>query len=179
MVTRDKRIVLGVTGSIAAYKSADILRTLIEKGLKVSVVMTKEAEHFITPLTLEALSGEKVYTSLLDEPWKMPHIFLAREADLLLIVPATANIIAKLANGLADDLLTCIAMATKAKIFIAPAMNTEMWNNSFLQENVAKLKKAGVKIIPPAKGNLACGEYGDGHIADEESILKEVLRFLK
>ena len=133
---KKKRVILGVTGSIAAYKSAEIIRGLIEKGLRVSVIMTKEAEHFITPLTLASLSGEKVYRRMFDkkdDPQDMPHITLAREADIFLIAPATANIIGKLANGIADNLLTCIALATQAPIFIAPAMNTQMYQNRIVQ----------------------------------------------
>ena len=173
---------MGVTGSIAAYKSADILRRLKEKGLKVSVVMTKEAEHFITPLTLSSLSGEKVYTSMFSDgenSWQMPHIHLAEEAAALLIAPATANVIAKLAHGMADDLLTCLALSIRAPILIAPAMNTQMYKNIFVQENCQKLKKQGVTFIDPVKGELACGTVGEGHIADEEKIVKAVLSSLK
>ncbi|MBP9853881.1 MAG: phosphopantothenoylcysteine decarboxylase [Candidatus Omnitrophica bacterium] len=178
---KKRRIILGVTGSIAAYRSADITRALIEKGLRVSVVMTKTAENFITPLTLSSLSGEKVYTSMFDGSFdgKMPHIDLASEADALLIAPATADIIGKLSNGLADDLLTCIALGTKAPIFLAPAMNTEMYQNKIVQDNCTKLKKHGVKFIDPVKGKLACGVVGDGHIADEQTIIKTILDFLK
>ncbi|HLF18913.1 MAG TPA: flavoprotein [Candidatus Omnitrophota bacterium] len=177
-----KRVILGVTGSIAAYKSADIARRLIEKGLKVSVVMTKEAEYFITPLTLSSLIGEEVYRGTFDSSsngWAMPHIQLAKKADVLLIAPATANIIAKLAHGFADDLLTCVALGAKAPILIAPAMNTEMYKNKFVQNNCAVLKKHGVAFIDPTKGKLACGDTGEGHIADEEDIVRAVLRALK
>ena len=181
MTTRQKKIVLGVTGSIAAYKSADILRRLCEKGFKVSVVMTKEAECFITPLTLSSLSGEKVYRGTLDQElsWQMPHISLAQEADAVVIVPATANIISKMALGLADDLLTCIFLATRAPVLIAPAMNTEMYSHKTIQENCAKLKKLGVKFIEPVKGKLACGTTGDGHIASETDIVNAILKILK
>jgi phosphopantothenoylcysteine decarboxylase/phosphopantothenate--cysteine ligase len=177
-----KKIVLGVTGSIAAYRSANLIRQLIEKGLDVSVVMTKEAEHFITPLTLSSLSGEKVYRDMFgqfDDPLAMPHITLAKEADILLISPATANIIGKLASGIADNLIACIALATKAPIFIAPAMNTEMYHNEIVQENCRKLKKHGMKFIDPVKGKLACGTTGDGHIADEKDIVRTVLMAVK
>jgi phosphopantothenoylcysteine synthetase/decarboxylase len=182
-VLKNKKIILGVTGSIAAYRSADIARALLEKGLKVSVVMTKEAEHFITPLTLSALIGEDVYGEMFGkesrEAWKMPHIQLAEEAGLLLIAPATANIIAKLAHGFADDLLSCIAVCTKAPILIAPAMNTQMYRNRFVQNNCDILRKAGVGFIAPQEGKLACGVTGEGHIADEQTIIKAVLRSLK
>jgi len=180
-VIKPKRVVLGVTGSIAAYKSADLIRAFIEKGFRVSVVMTKEAGHFITPLTLSSLSGEKVFGGMFDsaEASDMPHITLARDANVLLIAPATANIIGKLAHGIADDLLTCIALATNASILIAPAMNTEMYKNAAVQDNCRILKKRGIKIIDPVKGKLACGTTGDGHIADEEAIIKAVVRSMR
>jgi len=179
---RQKRVVLGVTGSIAAYKSADIIRRLTEKGFRVSVVMTKEAEHFITPLTLTSLSGEKVCRGMFDkkgDPESMPHISLAQEADVFLIAPATANIIGKLAYGIADNLLTCIALATQAPIVIAPAMNTQMYRNKIVQENLQKLKKRGIYFVDPVKGKLACGVTGEGHLADETTIVRTVLRVAK
>lgn len=181
-MANQKRIILGVTGSIAAYKSADIIRQLQEKGFRVSVVMTKEAEYFITPLTLSSLAGEKVYRGMFadgDESWAMPHIALAQEADALLIAPATANIIGKIAGGMADDLLTCLALATNAPILIAPAMNTAMYQNKIVQENCFKLKKHGVQLIAPAKGRLACGRVGEGHIAEVDEIIKAVVRAVK
>jgi phosphopantothenoylcysteine decarboxylase/phosphopantothenate--cysteine ligase len=181
-VAKKKRVILGVTGSIAAYKAAEIIRRLIEKGLRVSVVMTKEAEHFITPLTLAGLSGEAVSREMFDQsgdPAAMPHIDLAKEADLFLIAPATANIIGKLAHGIADNLLTCIALATRAPIMIAPAMNTQMYQNKIVQENCRKLKKNGMQFIDPVEGKLACGTTGTGHIADEATIIKAALRAVK
>ena len=182
MATKQKRIILGVTGSIAAYKSADIIRRLIEKGFKVTVVMTREAELFIAPLTLSSLSGEKVYRGAFDQEeasWQMPHIQLAQEADAFLIAPATANVISKMANGLADDLLTCIFLTIKAPVLIAPAMNTEMYQHKIIQENCAKLKAMGVQFIDPVKGKLACGTTGDGHIADVEIVVKSVLDIVR
>lgn len=173
---------MGVTGSIAAYKSADILRRLCEKGFKVSVVMTKEAERFITPTTLSALAGEKVYGEMFapdDDSWQMPHIRLAQEADILLVAPATAAMIGKLACGIADNLLTCIALATKARIFIAPAMNTAMYQNKIVQENCARLKALGAYFIEPVNGKLACGTTGEGHIADVDTIVDAVVRGVK
>ena len=181
-MTKPKRIILGVTGSIAAYKSADILRRLSEKGFKVSVVMTKEAERFITPMTLSALAGEAVYREMFeqdDDSWQMPHIRLAEEAGVLLVAPATAAIIGKLAYGIADNLLTSVAPATKAKLLIAPAMNTEMYQNRIVQENCARLKSFGADFIDPVKGKLACGTTGEGHIADAETIVAAVVRVLK
>lgn len=170
---------LGVTGSIAAYKSADLVRRLMETGFKVSVVMTKEAEHFITPLTLSSLSGEKVYQGMFgrdDDSYKMPHIELAKQADIVLIAPATANIIGKLAHGLADDLISCIVLGTKAPVIVVPAMNTEMYENKIVQQNCSLLKKNGIKFIDPVKGKLACGITGEGHIADTQEIVKAVVK---
>ncbi len=181
-VKKNNRIILGVTGSIAAYKSADIIRLLMSRGFRVSVVMTKEAENFITPLTLSSLSREEVFCSLFFDSnvdKNMLHIDLAKEADLFLIVPATANIIGKIACGLADDLVSCIAMATKAPILIAPAMNTQMYENKIVQSNCKKLKEFGVRFIDPVVGNLACEMVGIGHIADNDKIVEEVLRVLK
>ena len=177
-MAKSRKIILGVTGSIAAYKAGDIIRRLQDQGLEVKVVMTKEAERFITPLTLETLCGGKVYRSLFDdaEAWRMDHIQVAQEADMILIAPATANIIGKLANGIADDLLTCMAIATKAKIVIAPAMNIEMYRNKIVQENIAKLKRHGVSFIEPVEGKLACGTVGIGHLAEVEDIVKMVLQ---
>jgi phosphopantothenoylcysteine decarboxylase/phosphopantothenate--cysteine ligase len=177
---KDKTIVLGVTGSIAAYKAADLTRSLLEAGLKVSVVMTKEAENFITPLTLASLSGEKVYRDLFDDnSVEMPHISLAKDASAVVIAPATANVIGKIANGLADDLLTCIVLATRAPVFIAPAMNVEMYKNKIVQENCEKLKKLGYHFIEPIYGKLACGDVGQGHIASEKEILLSVMKLMK
>lgn len=181
-MAKPKRIILGVTGSIAAYKSADILRRLLEKGFKVSVVMTKEAERFITPTTLSALAGEKVYREMFgrdDDSWQMPHIRLAEETDVLIVAPATAAIIGKLAHGIADNLLTCIALATRAKILIAPAMNTGMYQNRIVQENCARLKAFGAHFIDPVKGKLACGATGEGHIADVDTIVDAVVLAVK
>jgi len=181
-LVKQKTVILCVTGSIAAYRSADLTRALIEKGLKVSVVMTKEAEYFITPLTLASLSGEQVFLDMfghLDDPLAMPHITLAQKADVVLIAPATANMIGKLAGGIADDLIACIVLATKAPVLIAPAMNTQMYRNPIVQENCRKLAKHGMTIINPVEGKLACGVTGDGHIADENDIVKAVARALK
>lgn len=171
-----KKIVLGVTGSIAAYKAADIIRRFQEQKCDVSVVMTKEAAQFITPLTLAGLSGKDVFCDMFEKDgWRMGHLELAK-ADALVIAPATANIIAKLACGIADDLLSTIAISTKSPIYIAPAMNEDMYKNSIVQDNCAKLKKHGVKFIEPVKGKLACGIVGVGHLADIEDIVKTVLK---
>lgn len=177
MVKKIKKVVLGVTGSIAAYKAGDIIRRLMDSGCDVTVIMTKEAEEFITPLTLSSLCGKQVYSSMFDRSqsaWAMPHIQLAKETDVLLIAPATANVIAKLAHGLADDLLTCTAITTRAPIIIAPAMNTEMLENKIVQENCKKLKNCGFRFIEPTLGKLACGVTGLGHLAEVDEIVKAV-----
>ena len=176
-----KQIVLGVTGSIAAYKSADLIRRLQEKSFDVKVIMTKEAEQFITPLTLASLSGHSVYGTLFDaqeNPWQMNHIQLARQAAAIVIAPATANIIGKLASGIADDLLTCTVLAPRVPVLIAPAMNDEMLDNPVVQENFRKLKNFGFKFVRTVKGKLACGIFGDGHLAEIEDIIKEVVKLV-
>lgn len=169
-----KHIVLGVTGSIAAYKSADLIRRLGDGGATVSVIMTKEARQFITPLTLSSLSGQKVYGDLFED-WgrdgPMSHIQLARDADAIVVAPATANVIAKLAHGLADDLLTCTVLATRAPVVVAPAMNEGMFQNKIVQENCRTLKECGFVFVNPVKGQLACGVYGEGHLAEVETIV--------
>ena len=179
---KNKNIVLGVTGSIAAYKACDVLRRLQEKGCHVSVVMTKEAEKFVSAMTFANLSGGETYGDMFEsqgQSWSMHHIALAQKASLILIAPATANIIGKLAHGISDDLLTCIAITTKAPILIAPAMNNEMYKNSIVQENIAKLKKHGFQFIDPVKGQLACGINDIGHLAEVEHIVSVALRSLK
>ena len=172
---------MGVTGSIAAYKAGDIIRRLQDQGLDVTVIMTAGAEKFITPLTLETLSGHPVYQDMFarDVDWDMAHISLAKKADVLLVAPATANVIGKMSAGIADDLLTCTAVTTKAPIIVAPAMNTDMFTNPIVMENVAKLKKHGVRFIEPKEGKLACGDVGKGALADVDEIVKAVVDLLK
>ena len=182
MKTNPKKILLGVTGSIAAYKSAEIIRRLQDKGFAVTVIMTKEAERFITSVTLGSLSGHKVYRDMFEEndsAWHMNHLQLAKEADLLLIAPATANIVAKLACGITDDLLTCIALATEAKIVVAPAMHAEMYRNKIFQRNCRQLKDFGMTVIDPVRGKLACGTVGEGHLADVDDIVKAVISLIR
>ncbi len=173
-----RNIVLGVAGSIAAYKSAEIISQLIKQGFDVSVVMTKEAEAFITPLTLSVLSGNKVYRGMFEEPrdWDVEHVSLADAASLVLIAPATAHLIAKLAAGFCDDLLTCIVAATKAPVVLAPAMNDNMYNHKVTQGNIERLEKVGYKFIGPKEGRLACGRQALGCLADVEDIVKAVKR---
>jgi phosphopantothenoylcysteine decarboxylase len=167
-----KSIVLGVTGSIAAYKSAELTSLLVKQGHDVFVVMTHDATEFITPLTLQTLSKNPVTTSFYDEKenWRPGHIQLADRANLLLIAPATANIIAELAHGLASHPLAAIALATRAPILIAPAMNGKMWENAATQENVATLKSRGADFIGPEEGMLACGYEGIGRLWKVDDI---------
>src|ERR1700716_175137 len=172
LTTAPKSIVLGVTGSIAAYKSAELASLLVKQGHDVFVVMTHDATEFITPLTLQTLSKNPVTTSFYDEKenWRPGHIQLADRASLLLIAPATANIIAELAHGLAGHPLAAIALATRAPILIAPAMNGKMWENAATQENVATLKSRGVDFIGPEEGMLACGYEGLGRLWKVDDI---------
>ncbi|MCO5052116.1 MAG: phosphopantothenoylcysteine decarboxylase [Verrucomicrobiae bacterium] len=173
-----KQIVLGVTGSIAAHKAADLTSQLTKAGHHVHVVLTADAQRFITPLPFQVLSRNPVITSLYDEEdgWRPTHIRLADEADLLLLAPATANVIAKLAHGLADDALTCIALALPpaVKVLIAPAMNGKMWLHPATQENVSRLKARGVEFIGPAEGLLSCGYEGIGRLWPVEEIAQRV-----
>lgn len=170
------RIILGVTGSIAAYKAADLASQLTKAGHSVTCVMTKEALEFITPLTLRTLSKNPVITDLFaeKEAWQPGHIQLADEADLLLIAPASANIIACMANGFANDALTAIALATRAPILIAPAMNGKMWQHPATVKNVETLRGFGAQFVEPAEGMLACGYEGVGRLAEVDTILQAV-----
>jgi phosphopantothenoylcysteine decarboxylase/phosphopantothenate--cysteine ligase len=177
-----KHILLGVTGSIAAYKACEIIRCLQRQGMDVAVVMTEEAKQFVTPLTFASLSQNRVYTDMFLKDfndWDVEHVSLAEKADLLLVAPATANIIGKLSAGMADDFLSCVAMATKAPVVLAPAMNEGMYTNKIVQENIKKLKGHGVHVVSPVKGRLACGSVGEGHLADVEVIVKKVCALLK
>lgn len=179
-MSKAKKIVLGVTGSIAAHKAADLASLLTKAKCDVHVVMTEDAQQFITPLPFKTLTRNPVVTNLYDEEegWKPAHIRLADEADLLLIAPATANVIAKLANGISDDALTCIALALNpnAKILIAPAMNGKMWLHPATQQNVKILKSRGVKFIGPDEGMLSCGYEGVGRLWPVEKIAAFVLK---
>ncbi len=172
-----KQILLGVSGGIAAYKSAELVRLLRKQGAVVRVVMTQSATQFITPLTFQALSGYPVHVDLLDADTEsaMSHISLARWADVLLIAPATANIIAKCCHGLADDLLSTLYLAVECPVYIAPAMNQAMWHKMITQENIAKLQSQGVRIIDPESGEQACGEIGVGRMAEPATICEQLL----
>jgi len=173
-----QRIVVAVSGGIAAYKSAEVVRELVRHGATVRVVLTRAAQEFITPLTLQTLSGHPVGTDTFDltQESEIGHIQLADAAQVLLVAPATANVIAKLACGLADDLLTTVALATRAAIVVAPAMNVHMWENPIVQENVARLRSRGVRVIEPARGSLACGYEGQGRLPDTPVLVAEVER---
>jgi len=179
---QNANIVLGVTGSIAAYKAAEIASRLAKQGADLHVVMTADAQKFITALPFKTLSRHPVVTDLYDEEegWKPTHIKLADEADLLLIAPATANILAKLAHGVADDALTCIALALNPKtpILIAPAMNGKMWLHPATQANVQTLKSRGAEFIGPEEGMLSCGYEGIGRLFDPEKIVERALALL-
>lgn len=172
-------IVLGVTGSIAAYKAADLTSRLAKQEVAVHVVLTADAQRFITPLAFKTLSRRPVVTDLYDEEegWKPTHIKLADQADLLLIAPATANILAKMAHGIADDALSCIALALnpKARILIAPAMNGKMWLHAATQQNVRLLQERGVLFIGPEEGLLSCGYEGLGRLWNTEEIATRAL----
>jgi len=175
-----KHIIVGVTGSVACYKALDIIRALQRIGLSSEVILTKEAEEFIRPLIFQSISGNKVTRSdLFDRPevWDIGHISLAEKAGLILVAPATANIIGKVAHGICDDMLTCTICAAKAPVLFAPAMNENMYKNRIVQENIRTLKKAGYHFTGPVKGRLARGSEGIGHIQDVETIIKE-LRYL-
>jgi len=172
-------IIIGITGSIAAYKAADITSQLVKDGHEVHVVMTQSATEFITPLTLQVLSRNPVLVSLEDEKqaWKPGHIDLADRADLMVIAPASANTIGNMANGLAPDPLTSIYLATKAKILIAPAMNGKMWDHPANQRNVTTLKNDGCHFIGPEEdGMLACGYEGKGRLQDTSLILEKIAK---
>ena len=177
---RDRMIVLAVTGGIAAYKSATLVRELKKSDAEVLVIMTEDATEFITPLTFETISQNPVAVNMFDRnnKWTLEHIALADRADLLIVAPATANIIAKLAAGICDDLLSCTVCASKAKVLIAPAMNENMYNHKITQSNIAKLKSCNYKFVLPRKGLLACGEEGVGCLAEIAEIVKEVKKIL-
>ncbi|AMC94295.1 phosphopantothenoylcysteine decarboxylase [Erysipelothrix larvae] len=172
------RIILGVTGSIAAYKAADLANSFTKEGHEVHVIMSKAATEFITPMTLQVLSKNYVNTDVMVEPdpQRIEHIDLVKEADVLLIAPATANIIGKIANGIADEIVSTVALAGhELKKYIAPAMNTRMYENPVMQENLLKLEKLGYTIIEPRSTLLACRDVGKGAMATVETILAEVM----
>jgi phosphopantothenoylcysteine decarboxylase / phosphopantothenate---cysteine ligase len=176
----DKTIVLGVTGGIAAYKAADLASKLTQAGAKVRVIMTQSAQELVSPLTFESLTSNPVVTDMFrtTSEHRINHISLAEIADVILVAPATANIIAKIANGLADDMLTTTILATRASVIIAPAMHTRMWQNPITRENVERLKQRGFYIIEPASGRLASGGYGPGRFPETDAIIGHVQKVL-
>ena len=173
-------VVLGVTGGIAAYKACELLRLLQKRGIDVFVVMTQNACRFVAPLTFETLSGHPVAVDTFDRPqtWEVEHIALAKRADLFLIAPATANIVGKMACGIADDMLSTTVMATRAPVLVAPAMNTGMWENAAVQQNVKTLRARGVEIVAPVSGHLACGDSGAGKLEDVAVIAERACELL-
>lgn len=177
----DKTIILGITGSIAAYKAADIASKLVQAGASVEVIMTESATRFITPLTLSSITGRPVVTSMweLDSEFSIEHVALAEAADAVAIAPATADIIARLACGIADDMLTCTVLATKAPVIVAPAMNANMFQNPVTQDNLAKLKSRGFVIVGPGYGRLASGKVGFGRLAEIDKIMETIGQVLE
>ncbi|MDT8068869.1 MAG: bifunctional phosphopantothenoylcysteine decarboxylase/phosphopantothenate--cysteine ligase CoaBC [Terriglobia bacterium] len=179
------KIALGVSGGIAAYKAAEVMRQLQDRGIQVQVVMTRAAQEFVRPLTFAALSGEKVITDMFGEGHAEPnvesaveHIAIAQSIDALLVVPATADLLAKFANGIANDFLTTLYLATKAPVIVAPAMNVNMWEHEATRKNLETLRQRGVKIVEPGSGYLACGMVGAGRLAEPETIVEATLETL-
>src|SRR5205823_4086536 len=179
------KVALGVSGGIAAYKAAELVRLLQDRSMRVQVIMTRAAQEFVRPLTFAALSGEKVITDLFGEGAQEPniesaveHIAVAQAIDALVVAPATADVIAKFANGLADDFLSTLFLATTAPVVVAPAMNVNMWENAATQANLAKLRERGVRVVTPDEGYLACGMTGPGRLAANASVVVAVLEAL-
>ncbi len=181
MKDKSGEIIICVTGGISAYKACEVVRYLKKRGFGITVLMTKEAVNFVGPLTFKTLTQRQVIVDMFSDEvnWDPAHIALADRADLVVVVPATANCIGKLAQGICDDIIGCVIMATKAKIMICPAMNENMYGHPALQKNLAVLKGFGCKIIGPIKGELACGKTGIGHLADVDDIVSEIEKFFK
>ena len=182
MAKKKKEIILGITGSIAAYKACDIINSLRRLGFNIIPVMTKEAKNFISALTLQTLSDNKVIEDMFAPPpedFNPLHTSLAERADLVLVAPATANIIGKIACGICNDILSCTICSTKAPVLIAPAMNDRMYNNKIISGNISRLKKLGYIFIGPVSGRLACGYRGMGHLASVDAIVHQVKKVLK
>lgn len=173
-------VVLGVTGGIAVYKACDLVSRLKKLGANIDVIMTKSATEFVAPLTFQSLALNRVVTDMFDAPqtWDIEHISLAKKADIFVIAPATANIIGKIAGGIADDMLSTTVMATRAPVLIAPAMNTQMYENPIVQENIRKLKALGYYFVEPESGRLACNDVGKGKLANPEEILRQIQKVL-
>ena len=177
----NKKILLIICGGIAAYKSLEIIRLLKKNGVTIKTILTKSGAEFVTPLSIASLSQSKVYQDLfsIEDEAEMDHISLSRWADLILIAPATANTISKLANGNSDDLASTVALASNKKIFIAPAMNVRMWNHQSTKQNIAKLKTYNYRLIGPEIGDMACGEYGEGKMSEPQEIINELESYFK
>lgn len=175
-----KTVVIGVCGGIAAYKALDVVSKLVKENINIHVIMTESAARFVQPLSFQSLSMNKVVVDMFEEPvrFEIQHISLAKKADLMLIVPATANIIGKVANGIADDMLSTTIMAARCPVVFAPAMNTNMYNNAIVKDNIKKLEGYGYEFIPPVSGRLACGDVGEGKLADTDDIKEYVLNDL-
>ncbi|MEW6555893.1 MAG: flavoprotein [Elusimicrobiota bacterium] len=177
---KNKNIIVGLTGSIAAYKSCEIIRLLRESKATVFSVMTKNACEFVTPLTIQTLAQNRVYIDIFEPTtnWEVEHISIAKKTDLVLIAPATANIIAKISAGIADDALTTLVLSVKCPVVICPAMNSEMYKNPVTQKNIANLKKLGYHFIGPEKGELACGDDAIGRMAAPQKIISKISKIL-
>ncbi|MCL2144385.1 MAG: hypothetical protein FWH43_02670 [Endomicrobia bacterium] len=180
MDLKGKNIILGVCGGIAAYKVCDIIRGLVKLGANVECILTNGGSKFITPLTLQTLSKNKVHQGMFEEPaaWEIEHITLAKKADIIAVVPATADIMSRLASGRADDLLSATLLASKAKILICPAMNADMFGHKATQINISSLKSYGYKFVMPESGELACGDTGCGRLAAVENIISAIVKEL-
>ncbi len=176
---QNKKVLLIITGGIAAYKSLETIRELKKNNVDVTCILTKSGSEFVTPLSIESLSGNKVYTDLfnLTDEHEMGHIQLSRLSDIILVAPATANMISKMAYGVADDLASTVLMATNKPILIAPAMNVRMWLNNSTQRNVETLKNDGIEFIGPDNGEMACGEYGEGRMAEPNEVVKFIKKY--
>lgn len=177
---KDKTVVLGVSGGIAVYKACDLVSKLKKAGINVHVIMTKSATEFVAPLTFQTLSQNYVVEDMFESPktWDVEHISLAKKADLFVLAPATANVIGKVANGIADDMLTTTVMATKAKVLVAPAMNTNMYENPIVQRNIQILKDLNYEFVEPESGRLACGDVGSGKLASVDTICEKIISLL-
>lgn len=177
---KGNNVVIGITGGIAAYKTCEIINLLKKEGANIDVIMTEHATKFISPLTIEILSGNKVVEDMFERPdyIDVKHISLAKKADLFLIIPATANIIGKVANGIADDMLSTTIMATRAPVIFVPAMNNQMYENKIVQQNIQKLTQLDYKFIEPEIGHLACGYEAKGKLPKKEKIIEEVKKYI-
>lgn len=178
---KDKTVVIGVCGGIAVYKACDLVSKLKKTGVNVHVIMTKSATEFVAPLTFQTLSQNYVVEDMFESPktWDVEHISLAKKADVFVLAPATANVIGKVANGIADDMLTTTIMATKAKVLVAPAMNTNMYENPVVQRNIQTLKDLDYKFVEPERGRLACGDIGSGKLASVDTIFNSIIELLE